>query len=344
MNATVSPDETGGDATELFPLYVTVPLGLLLTVLVVLAVTGNALTVIAFARDKSLRSVYNTYLVNLAVTDFCLGLFSMFIYSFHTLASYVWPFGPQFCKVYLVIDFTLCLESVVTIVLISFDRLLMLKHGPHYKVKETRRKTLIKIMISWILSFSLYSPGIIGWDLWTGEDVNEDGECIPQFSYHFGYTTTTAVIEFVIPFLVVATLNFLIYLQIRKRTVVAPLANAANYLSNPISQQARAEEREKTRRDIKAARFLAMLVLVFAITWAPYTIATIIISFCEDCINEYVYEFLVWLLWVKSVINPFLYAMNSALFYKNFRKLLTCRGGNSEIGNHTPTVVSHITL
>lgn len=331
-----------GDEIELFSLYVTIPLGVLLAVLVVLAVSGNALTIIAFARDKSLRTVYNMYLVNLAVTDFCLGLFSMLFYSVYTLASYIWPFGYHFCKAFLVVDFTLCLESIITIVMISFDRLLLLKHGPHYIMKETTKKTLIKIFVSWILSFSLYSPAIIGWDLWMGEDINDLGDCDVQFAYHFIFTTATAIIEFVIPLFAVTIINFLIYLQIRKRTVVSPLPNGRNFSSNPITEQTTsAEEREKTRKDIKAARFLAMLVLVFAITWAPYTIATIIISFCDSCIDTYFYEFLVWLLWAKSAINPFLYALNSALFYKNFRKLLRCRKKPNN-ANHIPTVVSHV--
>ncbi|XP_062582250.1 histamine H3 receptor-like [Saccostrea cucullata] len=337
-------NSTEGDADdmELFPLYVTVPLGIFLAFLIFLAMLGNALTIIAFVRDKKLQTVYNMYLVNLAVTDFALSLFSMTVYSVHTLASFSWPFGYHFCKVFLVIDFTLCLESVISIVVISLDRLLLLKHGPHYVLKESTKVATIKIAVSWVLAVCLYSPAIIGWDLWTGEDVSAPEDCDVQFAYHFVFTTTTAVIEFAIPFIIISILNFLIYLEIRKRTVVFPMTNTGNSSSEPNADYTSAAAKETTRKDIKAARFLAMLVLVFFLTWAPYTITTIIISFCEECVNEYVYEFLVWLLWSKSAINPFLYVYNSTMFYKNFKEILRCCRG-SATNTLNSTVVSHVT-
>ncbi|XP_056009398.1 histamine H3 receptor-like [Ostrea edulis] len=342
MNSTVSFEDGEEDETEEFSLYVIIPLGICVAVLVVLAVMGNALTVIAFGRDIKLRSVYNMYLVNLAVTDFWLGLFSMLIYFVTILKNYIWPFGYHFCKVFLVIDYVLCLESVISIVIISYDRLLLLKHGPHYVLKESIKVAQVKIAISWVLAFCLYSPAIIGWDLWTGEEINEPNFCHAQFAYHFVFTTTTAVIEFVIPFIAISILNFLIYLEIRKRTVVSPMTMAGKSSSKRITDENIAGVKETTRKDIKAARFLATLVLVFALTWAPYTIATIIISFCDDCVNEYIYEFLVWLLWSKSAINPFLYAYNNTMFYKNFKEALRCCR-ESKVGNQNSTVVSRVT-
>lgn len=84
------------------------------------------------------------------------------------------------------------------------------------------------------------------------------------------------------------------------------------------------EEREKICKDIKVVCFFVMFVFVFVIIWVFYIIVIIIIFFCDSCIDIYFYEFLVWLLWVKLVINFFLYVLNSVLFYKNFRKFLRC--------------------
>lgn len=69
-----------GDEIELFFLYVIIFLGVLLVVLVVFVVFGNVFIIIVFVRDKSLWIVYNMYLVNLVVIDFCFGFFSMFFY------------------------------------------------------------------------------------------------------------------------------------------------------------------------------------------------------------------------------------------------------------------------
>ena len=77
-----------------------------------------------------------------------------------------------------------------------------------------------------------------------------------------------------------------------------------------------------TRRELKAAKALFIFVFTFIVLWAPYTIATVAIAFCEDCVNGNVYEFFIWLLWFKSAVNPFLYAANSSRFKMNFATIL----------------------
>ena len=85
----------------------------------------------------------------------------------------------------------------------------------------------------------------------------------------------------------------------------------------------------RIRQSRKAASFLIGLVLVFYICWLPYTIVTIIISFCTECVGFTAYEILTWLLWVKSAVNPFLYAYNSSRYRYNFKRFLTCCKANS---------------
>ena len=89
------------------------------------------------------------------------------------------------------------------------------------------------------------------------------------------------------------------------------------------------------RRDKKAARSLAILVFVYFVCWTPYTITTIIISFCEDCISEDLYEAFNWLLWVNSSLNPLLYAATSERFRENFKRLL----GFYKITNKSPNPI-----
>ena len=77
------------------------------------------------------------------------------------------------------------------------------------------------------------------------------------------------------------------------------------------------------RKDLKAAKALFIFVFTFVVLWAPYSIATVAIAFCDDCVNKDLYEFFVWLLWFKSAVNPFVYAANSSRFKMNFVDILT---------------------
>ncbi|NWH65531.1 HRH3 protein, partial [Geococcyx californianus] len=66
----------------------------------------------------------------------------------------------------------------------------------------------------------------------------------------------------------------------------------------------------KLQRDRKIAKSLAIIVCVFAICWAPYTLLMIIRGACQGkCIHNSLYEITFWLLWINSCLNPFLYPL-----------------------------------
>lgn len=345
---------------------VLVPIGIVIVILIIVAVFGNTLTILSFIKDKRLRNVYNTYIVNLAITDLLIAIISMFFYAIYTLKSEVWILGEKFCKVFLLVDFTLCAESVLMICIISYDRLLLLKRGPYYTKKETKRVARVKIVISWAVAFLLYGPAVIGWDHWTGVDIVADDDCDVQFAHNFEFTTIAAICEFVLPLTALIIINSLIFREIRKRIRltakqlpkdietknnifinVLPMASMSqqdscdsdskdNKTSNSATSSCdtldrlddvtisrRHKHHIKMKRYIKAAKFLAALVTVFVVTWCPYTIATVIIAFCESCVNVEAYEVMTWLLWSKASVDPFLYALNSKRFQRNFIQILT---------------------
>jgi hypothetical protein len=353
-------------------------------ILIVITIAGNVMTIIAYIRDSRLHTVYNVYIVNLAVTDALLGLMCMPLYAVYCLTGLTWTLGHVVCKTYLVVDFTLALESVLTILLISGDRFLLLKDGTRYKSRETRQFAHVKVILSWIISLAVYAPAIIGWEYWVGESVIPyDHDCDVEFYDHAGFTVTTSVCEFVIPFGVSIVLNGYIYWEIRKReqetkyikakgqpqvdvgkfvlqppavhsgpTLYQDVSCATLYVdceqmevncqsndsdeiglrarpSHMLSQENNDSKKNqdlahtRVRRDLKAAKRLAALVVAFAVCWAPYTIATILVSICSyDCVNVDVYEGLSWLLYIKSAANPFLYALLSPRFRENFKRFL----------------------
>ena len=335
------------------------------------------MTVIAYVKDRRLHTVYDFYIFNLAIADLLIGSFSIPFYAWYTLDEFTWHLGRSFCKVWLVVDFTLCFESILLMLLLSLDRLLMLCLGPVYSSKVTLRKTYIFVSLSWIVSFLLYGPTIIGWDAWHGHSIVEHMDCDVEFAHNYTFTTVAAIVEFVFPFIVLTILNIVIYCKIRKRLKVSSIprpqpegasvsavvyadqttiaqdgesvasskANTPrirfrsrlsiatiniaslgqNILKSRKLRSRKDHSSSRTKRESKSARFLATLVVVFLICWTPYTAITIIISFCRhDCVGTSWYEATNWFLWLKSAINPFLYAMNSSRYRYNFRRFLFC--------------------
>lgn len=92
--------------------------------------------------------------------------------------------------------------------------------------------------------------------------------------------------------------------------------NMANTMAN----------RFRLSRDKRIAKSLAIIVCVFGLCWAPYTLLMIIRAACHGhCVQYSLYETSFWLLWVNSAINPVLYPLCHMSFRKAFIKLL-CPG------------------
>lgn len=81
--------------------------------------------------------------------------------------------------------------------------------------------------------------------------------------------------------------------------------------------------RFRLSRDKKVAKSLAVIVCVFGLCWAPYTLLMIIRAVCHgQCVQHYLYEISFWLLWINSSINPVLYPLCHTSFRRAFSKLL----------------------
>ena len=81
--------------------------------------------------------------------------------------------------------------------------------------------------------------------------------------------------------------------------------------------------RLRLTRDKKVAKSLAVIVCVFGLCWAPYTMLMIIRAACQgQCVQHYLYEISFWLLWINSSINPILYPLCHSSFRRAFTKLL----------------------
>ena len=324
-NSTVTVE----DEMTVLPLHVIVLSAVPLALLITTTIVGNVCTIIAFTRDVKLRKVTNYYVLNLAIADLLVGVNSLPLYAAYTLMGFYWPFGKIYCKVWCVIDFLVCAESSIMIILISYDKFQMVRKGANYIKSETKRKAIARIVLSWLAAFLLYGPAIIGYDLWRGYSVVEEDDCDVEFNTAFWFTLVTSLIEFLVPLLTVATLNSMIYLHIRKLARI--LQTTPPNLSKH-QQHNNVSKTFKSRRDRRIAKNLSIFVLVYFICWMPYVISTIVIAFCENCVNENFHEFSNWLLWSNSAVNPFLYAFQITRFRMNYKYMLCfarCSKGNS---------------
>uniref|UniRef100_A0A4W4GPY4 G-protein coupled receptors family 1 profile domain-containing protein n=1 Tax=Electrophorus electricus TaxID=8005 RepID=A0A4W4GPY4_ELEEL len=171
-----SPEGSFGDTgvsgtVAAFPGHTMVILAVLMITLVVVVVVGNALVILAFVVDKSLRNQSNYFFLNLAISDFLVGAFCIPVYMPYILTGR-WMLGRGLCKLWLVMDYLLCTASVFNIVLISYDRFLSVTRAVRYRAQQGMTRLAVgKMLAVWVLAFLLYGPAIIFWEQVAGESI-----------------------------------------------------------------------------------------------------------------------------------------------------------------------------
>ncbi|XP_043946350.1 histamine H3 receptor [Protopterus annectens] len=210
--------EPGAELFSTFNSELTIALAVFMAVLIILIVLGNALVLLAFVVDTSLRTRNNYFLLNLAISDFLVGAFCIPLYIPYELTG-KWQLGKDLCKLWLVLDYLMCTSSAFNIVLISYDRFLSVTRPHIYRAQQCKiRNAIYKMILVWVLAFLLYGPAIIIWEYVAGKSIVCNGHCYTEFSDNWYFLMTASSLEFFAPFISVTFFNVSIYLNIRNRT------------------------------------------------------------------------------------------------------------------------------
>ena len=115
--------------------------------LMLISILGNALVLAAIIRTPSIRSTQTIMLCSLAVSDLLVGLFAQPIYIAKQLTK------DRFVDhVSVIIAYSLCGVSLLTITAITVDQLLALHYHMRYATLVAKSRVKYTLMIIWLLS------------------------------------------------------------------------------------------------------------------------------------------------------------------------------------------------
>ena len=143
----------------------------------------HSTTFLFIAEKPQLKT--NAFLLNLAIFDFLVALFTWPLSVLYKLLGRHWLLGSFLCHLWIDSDYLLTCGSVLNVAMLSLDRYLGMKMTARYTVPFEIRNRVIYCMIgvTWAIPLALYVPINEFWDL-ERSAILTGGQCAEPWQDH----------------------------------------------------------------------------------------------------------------------------------------------------------------
>lgn len=293
------------------------------TIGIVSTVVGNFLVVLSIAYFKQLQSPTNSFVMSLAVADCFVGLVVM-PYSMIRTVEGCWYFGSLFCKIHSSLDVMLCTASIFHLSCIAFDRFYAVCNPLIYSLKMSHSRVALLIAVCWAVPM-LISFGPIMLDLHIASVDFPFPEDLCVFLVSRIYAVMASLVAFYLPMAIMLVAYWKIFKAAKRqaRQISAMESQMAAGVGKDSSKKKR--HRNTMRRERKAAKTLGIIMGVFLIFWMPFFTLNIVDPFIGYSTEVVVWDVFLWLGYINSSLNPFLYGFFNRSFRRAFLMFIGCR-------------------
>ncbi|CAH1257737.1 HCRTR2 [Branchiostoma lanceolatum] len=271
----------------------------------VLATVANALVGASIYLNRSLHTISNMFIGNLATVDFMSGLL-VFPFVLVAAINQSWWFGRWMCKINAFLTHVNSSTSLLTLACIAFDRYQAVCNPMFYHNRATKSIARKAIVMSWVLSIILSSPVLFG--VATEFDQARCGCVTSRYDFStYTYCRAFRMATAIGPVLVICFCYWQIFAVVRKQ------CRAINQLPGT-DKQARLRVTEA-----KAARMLGVVIIAFVVCYIPFTVVLLVGKEKVPPVWQTVAH---WMSYSSAVLNPISYGLQAREIRRGFAKFL----------------------
>ncbi|KXJ20358.1 neuropeptide FF receptor 1 [Exaiptasia diaphana] len=266
---------------------------------------GNSMVCVIILRRKTMKTVTNYFILNLAIADLALTCICIPFDIPVQEMNYVWPYGGFMCKILYPLQTLALFASIYTLTAVSLTRYWAIVHP--LKKQLTVVKAKFVIFGIWVFSLIPVCPYIIILKYDSGKK-----SCDESWDSHNTRKVYTAFLftsQYVLPLIVIATAYISIALELHKREFV--------------TECLRRQQLEETR---KIVRMLIVVTVLFAACMLPNNIMWMWLDFGQaDKHFNYFWEVIAFsniLTFANSAANPLCYTILNENYRKEFKSAL----------------------
>ncbi|XP_068565116.1 5-hydroxytryptamine receptor 1E [Cebidichthys violaceus] len=330
-----------------------------LGLLTLLTALINAAVIAAICTTKKLHLPANYLICSLAVTDFLVALLVMPI-SILYITTDTWTLGQVVCELWLSVDMTCCTCSILHLCVIALDRYWAITKAIEYARKRSARRAAVMVGIVWVISVFISMPPLF-WRQRPSRGSHQQCIIEHDHLGYTIYSTVGAFYIPMIAILILyyriynaaktlyqkrgssrhlssrsmGSQNSVDHCRVSHTFCVSDLSNsdptlATNKLNTTIripsfeTDMDGQDEKNQicTSRERKAARILGLILGAFIICWLPFFLKEVLVGLRMVQPSPLISDFLTWLGYINSLINPLLYTSFNDDFKLAFKKLL----------------------
>jgi hypothetical protein len=287
---------------------------LAILLIIIMVTISNILAIFLLSRKSKTKTVFDKILISHAVMDLITG--AIVLPNYFLIATFhFWPLSKGLCMFYVSLDNTMATLCTFHILYMSWVRIRCIKAPKEYTNEASVKYPINVIILMSILTLIFWLPVSIV----LVNQFYEDGSCYIEFKPQF-LSAIVILFGWIVPviFIIIITI-FIMAILIERKTIKKARFKATNKDRSSSSSTSNQESFNKAKSKFisNPQVKLSIIISAFCIQYLPYSLVWLIVTFCNECVSDLLFEITYLMTFSASFTNPFILLVLNPSFFKS---------------------------